>query len=77
MAPFPIQLWANKFREPDVAFMLPPHLERCVGKYWDGADLVVEILSESHRTTDLETKRIEYARAGIPEYWSSILASAR
>jgi Uma2 family endonuclease len=31
--------------------------------------LVVEVLSPSHRTTDLVTKRAEYAAGGIPLYW--------
>ncbi len=29
----------------------------------------MEIVSESNRPHDLVTKRDEYARAGIPEYW--------
>ena len=31
--------------------------------------LLVEILSPSNRNYDLLTKRIAYARAGVPEYW--------
>jgi len=31
--------------------------------------LVVEVLSPSNRTTDLVTKRADYAAAGIPSYW--------
>jgi Uma2 family endonuclease len=39
--------------------------------YWDGADLVMEVVSPDpkDRKRDLETKPREYARAGIPEYW--------
>lgn len=69
MAPFPVKLWENKFREPDVAFMRTENAERRRGKYWDGADLVVEVVSESNRKLDTETTRSEYARAAIPEYW--------
>ena len=69
MAPFPVRLWADKFREPDVVFMKDEHLNRCTRKFWDGADLVIEVLSESNRDLDLHTKPGEYARAGIPEYW--------
>jgi Uma2 family endonuclease len=39
--------------------------------YCKGADLVLEVVSdgeESHRL-DRETKRDEYAKARIPEYW--------
>lgn len=32
-------------------------------------DLVVEILSPTHRERDLVVKRDRYARAGVPEYW--------
>ena len=37
----------------------------------DGADLVMEIVSDGKRDRDrdLISKRAEYARAGIPEYW--------
>jgi len=31
--------------------------------------LAVEVLSPSNRTTDLVTKRVDYAAAGIPSYW--------
>jgi len=39
--------------------------------FWDGADLAIEIVSQGleDRERDLVTKRIEYARAGIREYW--------
>lgn len=68
-APLPVRLWPGKFREPDIVFVRP---ER--GEYAgqpEGADLVVEVLSpgEENRRRDVETKRGEYARAGIPEYW--------
>ncbi|MCI0680895.1 MAG: Uma2 family endonuclease [Gemmataceae bacterium] len=37
----------------------------------EGADLVMEVVSEGEesRQRDLVTKRDEYARAGIAEYW--------
>ena len=39
--------------------------------YWDGADLAIEIVSQSleDRERGLVTKRIEYERVGIQEYW--------
>lgn len=64
----PVRLWPGKYREPDVLFMLAEHAERMGEQFWDGADLVMEVVSEDRRH-DLETKRLEYARAGIPEYW--------
>ena len=34
-----------------------------------GADLVMEVVSPSNPDLDYNIKRIEYAQAGIPEYW--------
>jgi len=70
-APLRVRLWRNKFREPDVVFMLAEHAARIGEEFWDRADLVMEVVSEDDedRRRDLQTKRREYARAGIPEYW--------
>jgi Uma2 family endonuclease len=69
MAPFSIRLWEEKSRQPDGVFMRKENLHRCHPKFWDGADVAMEVLSESTRDLDLEVKREEYAKAGIPEYW--------
>lgn len=68
-APFRIQLWAGKYREPDIVFMLAENDDRRGKQYWEGADLVMEVISEDGRYRDTVTKRREYAWAGIPEYW--------
>jgi Uma2 family endonuclease len=70
-APFRIQLWPEKFREPDVMFMLKEHRHRVHNEYWEGADLAIEVVSDDpeDRERDLVVKRGEYARAGIGEYW--------
>jgi Uma2 family endonuclease len=68
-APLRVRLRSGKFREPDVVFMLAEHAQRVGNEFWDGADLVMEIVSEDDPGRDLETKREEYAQAGIPEYW--------
>lgn len=69
-AALPVRLWPGKYREPDVMYFRPGRLSRR-GDYPDGADLVMEVVSPGHesRERDLETKRAEYAQAGIPEYW--------
>jgi Uma2 family endonuclease len=69
-APFPIHLWGGKYREPDIVFLRPERVRDLRGQP-EGADLVVEVVSEGteNRERDLETKRAEYARAGIAEYW--------
>jgi Uma2 family endonuclease len=68
-APLRVRLWPGKFREPDLVFMADSHRDRIGNEYWDGADLVMEVVGDDERRRDLETKRFEYARAGIPEYW--------
>jgi Uma2 family endonuclease len=68
-APMRVRLWEGKFREPDVLFMRRENSARRHEMFWDGADLVMEIVSDDDRRRDLEIKRFEYARAGIPEYW--------
>lgn len=69
IAPAPIRLWPLKIREPDVAFYKAEHLDR-VGQQVSGVpDFVAEVLSPSSLVLDTGQKMIEYALAGIPEYW--------
>jgi Uma2 family endonuclease len=70
-APLRIRLWKETYREPDVVFMLAAHADRKGEEYWEGADLVMEVVSgkTKDRTRDLIIKRLEYAKAGINEYW--------
>ena len=70
-APLRVQLWADKFREPDIVFMRSQNRRRAGNEFWEAADLVMEVLSDApdDRRRDLVTKRREYARAGISEYW--------
>ena len=67
--PFRIRLRENKYREPDVMFMLREHSDRRTENYWHGADLVMEVVSPDDPKRDTEVKLREYAQAGIPEYW--------
>lgn len=70
-APLRVRLWDGVFREPDIVFMLARHAKRIGEDFWDGADLVIEVVSGSaeDRRRDLVVKRREYAKAGIDEYW--------
>ena len=70
-APLRVKIRNRKFREPDLVFMLAEHADRMGNEYWIGADLVVEIVSNSKegRHRDLQEKRGDYAEAGVPEYW--------
>ncbi|MDB5289991.1 MAG: hypothetical protein JWL69_1232, partial [Phycisphaerales bacterium] len=67
--PLPVRLESGKYREPDIVFMLAEHASRMGNDFWDGADLVMEVVSEDGCRRDLEEKRRDYALAGIPEYW--------
>jgi Uma2 family endonuclease len=71
VAALPVRLRPEKFREPDVVFMLKKHARRMGEEFWQGADLVMEVVSGSKkdRRRDLVIKRKEYARAAISEYW--------
>ncbi|MBM3242191.1 Uma2 family endonuclease [Candidatus Poribacteria bacterium] len=75
VAPLRVHLWPGKFREPDIVFMHRNHADRIGEDYWGIPDLVVEIISP--RTTqssgtenvDRGEKFVEYAKAGVKEYW--------
>jgi Uma2 family endonuclease len=69
MAPLRVRLREGRYREPDVVFMLERNSSRIGNRFWQGADLVMEIVSEDEPQRDLSEKRNEYAEAGIPEYW--------
>ncbi|MCE7982389.1 MAG: Uma2 family endonuclease [Caldilinea sp. CFX5] len=56
-APIKIQLWPNKYREPDVILILPQRLSQHTEQYWIGADLVIEVVSPNDRQRDTKTKR--------------------
>lgn len=66
-----VKLREGKFREPDIVFITTENKHRFFEDFCDGADLVVEIVSDSHsdRKRDHVGKRQEYAEADISEYW--------
>lgn len=61
----------KKYREPDVVFCSTARLARTGTRYYDGADLVMEIVSEdpASQQRDLEQKPSDSAEGGVPEYW--------
>ena len=59
----------EQFREPDVVFIRAANAARRGQQFWLWADLVMEVVSDGFRYHDLQTKRREYALAGVPEYW--------
>ena len=71
IAPLRVRLRPGEFREPDVVFMLAEHRSRAGNEFWDGADLIMEVVSRdpgSHKR-DLIEKRADYESAGVSEYW--------
>ena len=66
-----LRLWSGKYREPDILYLSARRRHLRGERFWEGADLVVEVVSPASedRERDLVTKRQEYARAEIPEYW--------
>lgn len=69
MAPFRVRVASGKYRQPDVCFMLDENRERRKNEFWEGADLVIEVVSPDDPQRDLVEKRRDYAESRIPEYW--------
>ena len=68
-APLRVRVRPGKLREPDILMLLNASDPRRQGAYWLGADLVVEVVSPDRPERDTEEKPLDYAEAGIPEYW--------
>jgi len=68
-APLRVRLLSRRFREPDLVVLAALDDPRRENRFWHGADLVVEVVSEDDPDRDWIIKRHEYAEAGIPEYW--------
>jgi len=69
VAPLRLHIRDGKQREPDLLLVLDANDPRRQNRYWLGADLVVEVVSEDDPERDTVDKVIDYAEAGIPEYW--------
>ena len=68
-AGYKVRVRDGMYREPDILFIKAEHMSGIGKQYCEKVDLVIEVVSEENREHDIETKRVEYARAGIPEYW--------
>jgi Uma2 family endonuclease len=64
-----VRLWEEKIRQPDVTILLRENTGRNENKFWRGADLAIEVVSDDKPSRDWKVKRAEYAAAGIREYW--------
>jgi Uma2 family endonuclease len=68
-APLRLQIREGKYREPDLILFLSAADPRRQDRFWRGADLVLEVVSEDDPERDLIDKRSDYAEAHVPEYW--------
>jgi Uma2 family endonuclease len=68
-APLRLQIRPGKFREPDLMLLLLAADGRRQDRFWLGADLALEVVSEDKPERDLVDKRADYAEARVPEYW--------
>jgi Uma2 family endonuclease len=65
----PVRLNDRLYRTPDLLYMSRQNADKRHDRYWDGADLVMEVTLRSTCQRDLVQKRREYTASHIPEYW--------
>ncbi len=68
-APLRLQIRPGKFREPDLLMLISASDPRRQNRFWLGADLALEVVSEEKPERDLVEKRGDYAEGRVPEYW--------
>jgi Uma2 family endonuclease len=68
-APLRLQIRPGKFRAPDLLLLRSAADPRRQDRYWLGADLALEVVSEDKPERDLVEKRGDYAEGRVPEYW--------
>lgn len=68
-APLRLRVRPGKFREPDLLAVLSASDPRRQDRFWDGADLALEVVSPGGTERDVVEKRRDYAEGGVKEYW--------
>ena len=68
-SPLRLRIRPGKFREPDLLLLLSAADSRRQNRFWLGADLALEVVSEEKPERDLVDKRGDYAEGHVPEYW--------
>ena len=68
-SPLRLRIRPGKYREPDLLLLLSATDPRRQNRFWLGADLALEVVSEEKPERDLVDKRGDYAEGGVPEYW--------
>jgi Uma2 family endonuclease len=66
-----LRIRPSKVRLPDIIFLHKDHYHARHNRVWDGADLVMEVVSEDSkdRQRDYQEKVADYAEAKVAEYW--------
>lgn len=64
-----LRIRARKFREPDLLLLRSASDPRRQNRFWTGADLALEVVSDDKPERDLVEKRGDYAEGKVPEYW--------
>jgi Uma2 family endonuclease len=61
----------GKVRLPDLLFVQKDHFHVRHNRVWDGANLMMEVVSGDprDRERDYKEKLVDYAEAGVAEYW--------
>lgn len=67
--PSKVKISERNFREPDVCVLLDSNSPHPGLKFWSSADVVFEVVSPSNPDRDYNKRRLDYATAGIAEYW--------
>jgi Uma2 family endonuclease len=68
-AAYPFRVLARKYREPDVLYMTPEQDAQAQDEFTNAVELAMEVVSPDDPDRDYVTKRSDYARAGVAEYW--------
>ena len=70
-APLRVRVPRGHYREPDVLFLRKDNFHLRTNRIWNGADLVMEVVSPDpkDRQRDYEDKLRDYAETKIAEYW--------
>jgi Uma2 family endonuclease len=69
VAPLRLRVGPECYREPDLLLLRDARDPRRRNEAWEGADLVIEIISPDDPERDTVTKRAQYAAASVTEYW--------
>jgi Uma2 family endonuclease len=57
------------FLSPDIVFLRAEHAARCRERITGPPALIVEVVSNTSRQYDNVTKKADYERCGVAEYW--------